>query len=141
MFSGLNLRLLAFVSACLMVAFTLAVPVRALWRTHGEMQQIEQQIAEQQTAIDQLKATQARLKDKAYLQTLIRSRLNYVYPGEVGFIVLDKETSTQIDSVPGALVPNAEGSWYSRLWASTKLADAPAKQNDPLVVSKKPVTK
>ena len=45
-----------------------------------------------------------RLQDDAYLQTLIRSRLNYVYPGEIGFVVLDKETATQVSAVPGALV-------------------------------------
>ena len=85
-------------------------------------------------AIDELTNRKARLQDPAYLRTIVRARLNYVFPGEIGFVVLDKETSTAISDVPGALVPNNDAAWYSKLWLSTKLADQPKLKNDPLVV-------
>jgi hypothetical protein len=76
----------------------------------------------------------ARLSDPAYLQAIARERLNYVFPGEIGFVVLDEETTTSITGVPGALVPNDDSAWYTKLWSSTKLADNPPPPDDPLVV-------
>ena len=113
---------------------TLAVPLRALIQERREIRDLEQQVISQQAKIDELNNRQARLSDPAYLQAIARERLNYVFPGEIGFVVLDKETTTAITGVPGALVPNDESAWYSKLWSSTKLADNPPPADDPLVV-------
>jgi hypothetical protein len=105
------------------VMLTLAVPLRALIQERREIKDLEQQVI-----------SQARLADPAYLQALARERLNYVFPGEIGFVVLDEETNTAIAGVPGALVPNDDSAWYTKLWSSTKLADNPPPADDPLVV-------
>jgi hypothetical protein len=116
------------------IMLTLAVPLRALIQERREINDLEQQVVSQQAAIDELKNRQMRLNDPAYLQALARERLNYVFPGEIGFVVLDKETNTAITGVPGALVPNDDSAWYAKLWSSTKLADNPPPADDPLVV-------
>ena len=116
------------------IMLTLAVPLRALIQERREIGELEQQVVSQQAAIDELKNRQMRLNDPAYLQALARERLNYVFPGEIGFVVLDKETNTAITGVPGALVPNDDSAWYAKLWSSTKLADNPPPADDPLVV-------
>ena len=116
------------------VMLTLAVPLRALIQERREIKDLEQQVVSQQAKIDELKSRQARLSDPAYLQALARERLNYVFPGEIGFVVLDEETSTAIEGVSGALVPNDDSAWYSKLWTSAKLADNPPPADDPLVV-------
>jgi hypothetical protein len=116
------------------VMLTLAVPLRALIQERREIRALEQQVVSQQTKIDELNNRQARLSDPAYLQAIARERLNYVFPGEIGFVVLDKETTTAITGVPGALVPNDDSAWYAKLWTSTKLADNPPPADDPLVV-------
>lgn len=112
----------------------LAVPVRSLISERRDIRHLENSVVAQQAVIDDLNNRKARLADPAYLQALARQRLNYVFPGEVGFVVLDEETNTAINSVPGALVPNDDSSWYAKLWSSTKLADKPPAANDPLVV-------
>lgn len=112
----------------------LAVPLRALIKEKREIANLKSNLVAQQAAIDELNNTKTRLSDASYLQALVRARLNYVFPGEIGFVVLDKETSTAINTVPGALVPNNDAAWYSKLWLSTKLADQPKLKNDPLVV-------
>ena len=117
-----------------LIFFTIAVPARAWFRERRDIGQLKATLATQQAAVDELTTKKQRLTDKSYLEALVRARLNWVYPGEVGFVVLDKETSTQIKSVPGALVPNSDAPWYSKLWTSTKLADQPRAKNDPLVV-------
>lgn len=114
------------------------MPLRSVMRERREMAQLSAQLETTQEQIANLQSRKKRLQDESYLRTLVRSRLNYVYPGEIGFVVLDKETSTALDAVPGALVPNDDTAWYSKLWTSTQLADQPLKADDPLVVSLAP---
>jgi len=116
------------------IMLTLAVPLRALIKERRDIKNLEQQVVSQQVKIDDLSNRRARLADPAYLQALARERLNYVFPGEIGFVVLDEETNTAITGVPGALVPNDDSAWYTKLWSSTKLADNPPPADDPLVV-------
>jgi len=130
----INARAIAMILAGVFIMLTLAVPLRALIKERRDIKNLEQQVVSQQVKIDDLKNRQARLSDPIYLQTLARARLNYVFPGEIGFVVLNKETNTAITGVPGALVPNDDSSWYTKLWSSTKLADNPPAANDPLVV-------
>jgi hypothetical protein len=116
------------------IMLTLAVPLRALIKERRDIKNLDQQVVSQQAKIDDLNDRKSRLADPAYLQALARERLNYVFPGEIGFVVLNKETNTAITAVPGALIPNDDSSWYTKLWSSTKLADKPPAANDPLVV-------
>ncbi|MCF8553688.1 MAG: septum formation initiator family protein [Candidatus Nanopelagicales bacterium] len=129
-----NFRAIALVLVGVLVMLMLAVPIRSLIQERREIKILEQQVASKQSIIDELNNRKARLTDPAYIQALARERLNYVFPGEIGFVVLDEETNTAITSVPGALVPNNDAAWYTKLWTSTKLADQPALENDPLVV-------
>ncbi len=129
-----NGRAFAFVGTCFLVVLMLAVPIRSLLNERREIAALELKVKSQQAQIDDLSNRKARFADPAYVATLARSRLNYVFPGEVGFIVLDDETTTAINTVPGALVPNDDSAWYSKLWSSTRLADNPPEANDPLVV-------
>ena len=120
--------------AGVLIMLTLAVPLRALIQERREIRDLEQQVLVQQEKIEDLNNRRARLADPAYLQALARERLNYVFPGEIGFVVLDEETNTAITGVSGALVPNDDSAWYTKLWSSTKLADKPPAADDPLVV-------
>ena len=120
--------------AGVLIMLTLAVPLRALIQERREIRDLEQQVLAQQEKIEDLSNRRARLADPAYLQALARERLNYVFPGEIGFVVLDEETNTAITGVSGALVPNDDSAWYTKLWSSTKLADKPPAADDPLVV-------
>lgn len=129
-----NFRAIALVLVGVLVMLMLAVPLRSLIQERREIKILEQQVASKQSIIDELNNRKARLADPAYIQALARERLNYVFPGEIGFVVLDEETNTAITSVPGALVPNNDAAWFTKLWTSTKLADQPALENDPLVV-------
>ncbi len=117
---------------CLTLLVTLSSPLRAYIRENREVNSLKSQLAQQQTALKDLQQRKARLKDPAYLEMLARKRLNYVYPGEIGFVVLDKQTTSEVRTVPGALVPNDDSPWYSKLWTSTKLADRIPSHESPL---------
>ena len=130
----LNGRAFVFIGASFLVLLMLALPIRSLLQEQREIAALKSQLATQQEKIAALENRKARFADPAYVATLDRSRLNYVFPGEIGFIVLDEETTTAIETVPGAFVPNDDSAWYSKLWRSTRLADNPPAENDPLVV-------
>lgn len=132
-----NFRMLMLIAALLAVLFSIAMPFRSLIQQRREINALNAEISQSQTAIADLKNQKQRLRDPAYVEALARDRLNYVFPGEVGFVVLDEETSTEVTEVPGALVPNDDSAWYSKLWASAQLADQPQKKNDPLIVTSK----
>lgn len=130
----LNGRAFIFIVACFAVVLMLALPIRALIQERREIAALEIALTNQQAKIDELNNRKTRFADPAYVATLARARLNYVFPGEIGFIVLDEETNTAINTVPGALIPNDDSAWYSKLWNSARLADNPPAANDPLVV-------
>lgn len=133
-FPKLNGRAFILIGVAMLVMVMLAVPVRGLIREKRDVADLQNQVAAQQTIIDDLQNRKLRIADPAYLQALARTRLNYVFPGEVGLVVLDKQTATQINTVTGALVPNDQSPWYNKLWNSTRLADKAKTKNDPLVV-------
>jgi hypothetical protein len=124
-------------TAFVVIVMTIAVPLRSLVKERRDISTLKAQVIEKQKSIEQLKADAEQLKSRAYLQSLARSRLNYVFPGEIGLVVIDRGTSTAIETVPGALIPNDSSAWYSKLWRSTQLADKPRSQNDPLVIHDK----
>jgi len=130
----LTQRAFVLIGVGLFILVTLAVPLRGLLRERRDVAQLQQAVVEQQQTIKDLTNRRDRLKDPAYLQSLARARLNYVFPGETGYVVLDKETATEVATVSGALVPNDDSPWYTKLWTSTKLADKKQDANNPLVV-------
>jgi len=135
------MRALVVLTALVVIVMTIAVPLRALVKERRDISMLKAQVIEKQKTIAQLQADAEQLKSRAYLQSLARSRLNYVFPGEIGLVVIDQGTSTAIETVPGALVPNDSSAWYSKLWRSTQLADKPRSQNDPLVINDKAESK
>ena len=54
------------------------------------------------------------------VESLIRGRLHYVMPGEIGYTVLEPEEAPAPSKVTAA---PAEGSWYGRLWSTVEVAD------------------
>lgn len=136
-----NTRALIVLSAFVLIIMTIAVPLRSLVKERRDISTLKAQVIEKQKTISELQADAKQLQNRAYLQSLARSRLNYVFPGEIGLVVIDSGTSTAIETVPGALVPNDSSPWYSKLWRSTELADKPRSQNDPLVIRDKAESK
>jgi len=132
-----NLRTFVVLGALVIIVMSVAVPLRSLVKEKRDISVLKSQIADKQKTIAQLQADAKLLDDQNYLKSLARTRLNYVFPGEIGLVVIDQGTSTALETVPGALVPNDTSSWYSKLWRSTQLADKPRSHNDPLVIRDK----
>ena len=103
-----------------LLVFTLAVPTRELLRQRAEIGALQASNAATQGRVDDLTVRQERLQDPAYITSLIRERLHYVLPGEVGYVVLDPSEAPAPTTAKAAAAPSP---WYSALWTSVTMAD------------------
>jgi len=117
-----------------LLVLSLAVPTRELVHQRAEINALRAGNAAAQSRVDELTIRQERLADPAYVTSLIRERLHYVLPGEVGYVVLDPSEAPAPSKVkPGA----ATATWYSALWSSVETADGaglPASGLAPIVL-------
>ena len=103
-----------------LLVFTLAVPTRELLHQRAEINALRSDNAATQSRVDELTVRQERLQDPAYVTSLIRERLHYVLPGEVGYVVLDPSEAP----APSAAATSSSGNpWYSALWTSVQTVD------------------
>jgi cell division protein FtsB len=103
-----------------LLVFTLAVPLRELFRQRADINALRAENAASQLRVDELTQRQERLQDPAYVQSLIRERLHYVLPGEVGYVVLDPAEA------PAPAARKAEAArtpWYGTLWKAIETTD------------------
>lgn len=114
--------LLAIVLALLV--FTLAVPTRELFAQRAGLAALRDSNAVTATQISALESEKNRLADATYVESLIRERLHYVLPGEVGYVVL-APTDSPAQSVTSA-AQASDTTWYQRLLTSVQTADGAA---------------
>lgn len=118
-----------------LVVFTLAVPARELIAQRAEINALRAQNDAAQARVDDLSVRQERLQDPAYVTSLIRERLHYVLPGEVGYVVLDPSEAPAPATVAKGKAPAA---WYSTLWTSVEQADGAGKPAGTTVITVRP---
>jgi len=106
-----------------MLVLTLAVPLRELVAQRAEINALRAANDAASARVDELVLREERLKDPAYVTSLIRERLHYVLPGEVGYVVLDPEEAPA-PAKSGAKAPTTP--WYATLWSSVQDADQAA---------------
>lgn len=110
--------ILVLVLAALVV--TLAIPVRAWLSQQSEIAALEADVAQARERVAGLEQELADWEDPAFVVAQARSRLHFVFPGEVGYVVLGEDDRP---IVPEAQQPTDQAPWYSRLWESTLQAD------------------
>lgn len=102
------------------LALTLAIPVRAWLSQRAEIAALEADVAAAKVRVADLEQQVDDWNDPAFVIAQARSRLHFVFPGEVGYVVLGS------DDRPVSPDPTPEGAndpWYSLLWESTRQAD------------------
>jgi cell division protein FtsB len=117
-----------------LLVFTLAVPTRELLHQRAQINALRADNAATQAQVDDLTVRQERLQDPAYVTSLIRERLHYVLPGEVGYVVLDPSEAPAPSAKKASAATTA---WYADMWESVRTADhagAPTAGPAPIVV-------
>ena len=105
------------------LAVTLAIPVRAWLSQRAEIATLEQEVLDSRDRVTDLQTELSDWNDPAFVIAQARSRLHFVFPGEVGYVVLGAD-DRPVTAAPAAEEPAQP--WYSQLWESTRQADAPA---------------
>jgi len=103
-----------------LIVFTLAVPTRELLHQRADINALRAANDATQGRVDALQVREQRLSDPAYVTSLIRERLHYVLPGEVGYVVLDPNEAPAPTAKKAADAPAA---WYAALWSSVQTTD------------------
>ena len=94
------------------LALTVAVPLRNYVAQRQELAAVSDQQQVLAAEVERLEQERARLSDPAEIEAQARSRLGYVMPGEVPYVV-------QLPVAPGsdpAAAANAGVPWYRVLW-------------------------
>ena len=118
-----------------LIVFTLAVPTRELIAQRADINALRAQNEAAESRVDALVVRQERLQDPAYVTSLIRERLHYVLPGEVGYVVLDPSEAPAPSSSKKAAAPVA---WYGTLWRSVQATDGAAGDDGTTVIPVRP---
>jgi hypothetical protein len=94
----------------------------------SEIESARAEVARSQQDVASLKRQRARWADDEYVKAQARARLNYVLPGETGFVVVHPPAKTAQRADPGrraAEVPTGDRPWYSDVWLSVQVAGDP----------------
>lgn len=110
--------ILVLVLAALVV--TLAIPLRAWMSQQAEIAALEADVAQSRERVESLRAELKDWEDPAFVIAQARSRLHFVFPGEVGYVVLGEDDRPIVPEEERAA---DQAPWYSRLWDSTLQAD------------------
>ncbi len=118
------LVLLALGILCVLV---LAPPLRLYLQQQRDISDLRSEIVTREATVASLQDEVALWQEDAYVAAQARDRLNFVMPGETGFVVPDPEPSdgSAAPDSPEAMEdarPQAppEGTWYDRLWSSVE---------------------
>lgn len=99
--------------AAVLVAM-LALPVRSWFLQQAQIADTRETLAARQAQVEQLHRDKKDWQNKAYFEQQARLRLNYVYPGETGVVVLQGDELTQPAEQPAT--------WYDSLWQTVESA-------------------
>jgi cell division protein FtsB len=113
-----------------------ALPLREYLSQRGQIAAAQAKKAQLQTQVDALEHQLQQWQDPAYVKAQARTRLHFVLPGEVAYVVL-APTASPVPSgtaaLPGVSAVGPEAPWYSQVWGSVRAADriAPAPSPSP----------
>ena len=134
--SGFSVLMLALL---ILAVIVLAPNLRILIEQQQTIAQLQAQVDEAQSSVDELNEDVARWDDRAYIESQARDRLYYVYPGEVSYLVTgDAAEVTTNDGVPvSATIQTTQIDWVQTLVSSIYTAglteEAPDELTAPVI--------
>lgn len=111
--------MLFLVVGLLLVAF--AWPMREYLRQRARIDALRQQVAASTREVADLEAERARWRDPAYVEAQARTRLHFVRPGEVAYVVV--RPGGPVDSIQPTRPAPPSVAWFEALWQTVRVAD------------------
>ena len=116
---------MATVLALIVTAVVVLSPsLRVLAEQRQQIAELEAQLAATDEEVLALEDQLARWQDRAFVETQARSRLMFVYPGDIAYLVLDDlpETTAEVNDEVSDQVEVTEANWRQALLASYLVA-------------------
>ena len=113
-------RALVLAVVLVILAVTLAVPIRSWFAQRAQIAGLEADVASAQAQVDSLRLQQERWADPDFVASEARRRLHFVLPGEVGYVTLGVD-GQPLDGSDLGVTPAP--SWYSSLYGALQQAD------------------
>jgi cell division protein FtsB len=116
-----SIRLSGFTIATLTVlvltVVVLAPSLRIFVQQQQQLAQLRADVQAQKDGVKNLESQRARWDDPSYIEAQARERLNYVYPGEYSYLVIDdgKTVSTSDGQPISAQVQTTQVDWVRML--------------------------
>ncbi|MGB7982346.1 MAG: septum formation initiator family protein [Candidatus Nanopelagicales bacterium] len=106
----------------------LALPFREWVTQRARIADLQAQVAWHDQRVADLEAAAKRWKDPAYIQAQARSRLHFVHPGEVGYVVLtDQGLDAPETTATRPMASVAQGGpWWRSVWTTVEQSADPA---------------
>lgn len=117
-------RALIFVIALTLLVIALSVPVRNWLSQRAEVAALRADISASSERIAELETRLDRWADPAFIATQARARLQFVLPGEIGYVTISDE-GLPAESVLSDAVASEPQGWHSVMWESLQEADGP----------------
>jgi len=96
-----NIRMSGFTFTVLgliiMAVIVLAPGLRLVIEQQQQLATLKAAVEAQETGVDQLEGDVARWSDPAYIEAQARGRLDYVFPGDVSYFVIDDTAAAVTD--------------------------------------------
>ena len=103
-----------------------ALPLREYLAQRGQIADAQAKVEQQRRQVDALEHQLEQWRDPAYVKAQARTRLHFVMPGEVAYVVLSpspRPVAPGAAALPGTTAAGPEAPWYSQVWGSVREAD------------------
>ena len=134
-----NIRFSGFTIAALVIlvltVVVLAPSLKTFIEQRTQIEELKALVLAEQEGVETLTAEKARWDDPSYVEAQARERLNYVYPGEYSYLVIDDgQTVTTDDGQPiSDRVQTTKVDWVAMLVSSFFSAGLGEVPTEPLV--------
>lgn len=118
--SALTPRAAVLAAMVALVVASVALPLRDLVAQRNRINALRDRQAVATSELKQMNAEIARWNDPAFVAVQARERLHFVLPGEVGYVVLEADSSPVL--YKGVVSQQRSQSWYAAMWDGIKAA-------------------
>ena len=117
-------RALILVAVVALLVTALSVPVRNWLSQRAEVAALRADIERSSERIDELQTELDRWSDPSFIATQARARLQFVLPGEIGYVTI-ADDGRPAETVLSEAAASAPRGWHSVLWESLEESDGP----------------
>jgi cell division protein FtsL len=115
-----------FVLVLIVLAVLITPYFRSWLAQRSAIAEKDRQVSELQREVEALHQEQSRWDDPEYVRAQARERLNFVMPGDTGYVLLipDEDNTPQDPRDEAAVVAGAasDAVWYEAFWHSVTIA-------------------